>query len=172
MASGRVESIFLHKGRAGGEPMAAVGSAEIVVAGGLVGDRFYKVSAVPGKEDAGREVTLIEAEAIEAVVADGKATLTPASCRRNIVTRGVALNHLVGREFRVGEVVLRGVRLCEPCKHLEAMTERGMLMALLHRGGLRAQVVEGGEVAVGDPIELPDPAFAPVAMPALALVAS
>ena len=172
MASGRIESIFLHAGRSGGEPMVAVGSAQVVVAGGLVGDRFYKVSVVPGKEDAGREVTLIEAEAIDAVVADGRATLTPASCRRNIITRGVALNHLVGREFRIGGVVLRGVRLCEPCKHLEGLTEKGMLMALLHRGGLRAQVVEGGEVAVGDPIEVPALAFAPIAAPALARAAS
>ena len=155
MMAGSVERIFLHAGARGGDPMLAVESVRVVVAGGLSGDRFFQgEGSVAVKRGADREVSLIEAEAIEAVAREGKVRLSPEQSRRNIVTRGVALNHLVGREFRVGPVVLRGIRLCEPCKHLESLTEPGMLMALLHRGGLRAQVVEGGEVRVGDPVEV------------------
>ena len=72
--------------------------------------------------------------------------------RRNVVTRGIALNHLVGKRFRVGEVLLQGIRLCEPCDHLESLTRPGVRQALLHRGGLRAQILEGGVIRVGDPI--------------------
>ena len=104
------------------------------------------------KRSPDREITLIEAEAIEAVPREYGVELSPAEARRNIVTRGVALNHLVGREFRVGNVVLRGIRLCEPCEHLERLTRPGVLEALVHRGGLRAQIVSGGTIQVGDSI--------------------
>ena len=155
MVSGSVESIYLHTGRTGGEPMEAVESVRAVVAGGLEGDRFWQgPGSIAQKRGSDREVTLIEAETIEAVTREGKVSLSPETSRRNIVTRGVALNHLVNREFRVGSILLRGIRLCEPCKHLEELTQPGMLMALLHRGGLRAQVVEAGEVRVGDSIEM------------------
>lgn len=164
MAAGSVEAIFLHEGRTGGEPMTAVASARAVAAGGLEGDRFFQgPGSVAAKRGPDREVSLIEAEAIEAVGREGKVALAAEQSRRNIVTRGVALNHLVDREFRVGGVLLRGIRLCEPCKHLEQLTQPGMLMALLHRGGLRAQVLEGGEVRVGDPVEILEPAVAGVA---------
>ena len=157
MMAGSVERIYLHAGRAGGEPMVAVDLVQAVVAGGLEGDRFFQgLGSSAQKKGPDREVTLIEAETIEAVTREGKVALTAEQSRRNIVTRGVALNHLVDREFRVGPVVLRGMRLCEPCKHLESLTEPGMLMALLHRGGLRARVVEAGEVRVGDLIEVPE----------------
>ena len=154
MAQGSVISIFLHAGTEGGEPMAAVDSARVVVGGGLEGDRFFQgEGSAAKKRGPDREVTLIEAEAIEAVGREGKVSLTFEESRRNIVTRGVALNHLIDRDFRVGTAVLRGIRLCEPCKHLESITRPGVLMALLHRGGLRAQVIEGGEVRVGDRVE-------------------
>ncbi len=143
--------------------MVPVDSATVVVGGGLAGDRFFQgEGSIAKKKGPDREVTLIEAEAIEAVGREGKVELTPEESRRNIVTRGVALNHLVGREFRVGSATLRGIRLCEPCKHLESVTRAGVLMALLHRGGLRAQVVDGGEVRVGDAVEVEvtEPSFA------------
>ena len=79
-------------------------------------------------------------------------TLEPAQARRNLVTRGVPLNHLIGREFAVGDVVLRGLRLCEPCGHLEKLTIKGIEKSLRHRGGLRAQVVQGGVLRSGDTI--------------------
>ena len=157
MMSGTVESIYLHAGQVGGDPMMAVDSARAVLGAGFEGDRFWQgPGSTATKKGPDREVTLIEAETIEAVNREGKVTIQPITSRRNIVTRGVALNHLVNHEFRVGSVVLRGLRLCEPCNHLEKLTEPGMLMALLHRGGLRAQVVEAGEIRVGDPIEIPE----------------
>jgi len=155
MTPGSVVSLFLHPGTEPGEPMAAVASARVVVGGGLAGDRFFQgEGSIAKKRGPDREVTLIEAETIEALGREGKVVLGPEESRRNIVTRGIALNHLIGREFRVGSATLRGLRLCEPCKHLEEITRPGVLMAILHRGGLRAQVVEGGEVRVGDPIEV------------------
>ena len=156
---GSVVSIYLHAGVEGGEPMALVDSARVVVGGGLEGDRFFQgEGSIARKRGVDREVTLIELEAIEAVTREGKVGISAEESRRNIVTRGVALNHLVDREFRVGSARLRGVRLCEPCKHLESITRPGVLMALLHRGGLRAQVLEGGEVRVGDPVTIDDAA--------------
>jgi len=117
---------------------------------GLEGDRhFGRAANEPG---AGREVTLIEVEAIEALERDYGVKLGPGDARRNIVTRGVALNHLVDRQFAVGKVVLRGIRLCEPCAHLASLTDQKVLSALVHRGGLRAQIVEEGTVRVGDPV--------------------
>ena len=80
--------------------------------------------------------------------------LQPGQARRNLVTRGVPLNHLVGREFQVGEVVFRGIRLCEPCGHLESLTIKGVKDGLCHRGGLRAQIVRGGIIRAGDIIRL------------------
>ena len=70
--------------------------------------------------------------------------------RRNITTRGVALNHLVGRTFRVGGAVFKGLRLCEPCGHLEQLTGRQVRPGLVHRGGLRSEIIETGLVSVGD----------------------
>ena len=72
--------------------------------------------------------------------------------RRNIVTRGVALNHLVGKEFSIGAVVLRGTRLCDPCAHMEKLTVKGAMRGLIHRGGLRAEIIAGGVIRIGDPI--------------------
>ena len=119
---------------------------------GLEGDRYYaerEVGADPSKRS---EVTLIESEAIDAVRKDYQIPLEPGESRRNIVTREVALNHLVGRRFRVGAAVLEGVQLCEPCQYVESLTHAGLRKALLHRGGLRARIVTSGWIKVGDPI--------------------
>jgi len=99
-----------------------------------------------------RELTLIEAEAIEAVKHEYDFELAPGDARRNVVTRGVALNHLVGREFQIGDVKIRGIRLCEPCKHLQRLTGRDVILGLTHRGGLRAQILTEGTIHVGDPV--------------------
>jgi MOSC domain-containing protein YiiM len=98
-------------------------------------------------------VTLIEVEALEALQRDYGVELQPSESRRNIVTRGVALNHLIGREFSVGDVRLRGLELCEPCGHLEGLTRPGVKQGLIHRGGLRAQILSEGVINVGDRIE-------------------
>lgn len=132
--------------------MQSVSSVEAVVAKGLKGDRKFRNPSHPKKDTPDREVTLIESEAIDAVNRDYALRIDPIETRRNILTRGVALNHLVGREFTVGPVRMRGIMLCEPCTHLEALTRKGVMRALVHRGGLRAQVLDGGTIRVGDPI--------------------
>ena len=133
--------------------MTPVERATVTEGAGLDGDRYAAgrgtYSRRPGT---GRHVTLVEREAIEAAAGDYEVAVTTATSRRNLVTEGVALNHLVGREFRVGTVLLRGTRLCEPCAHLEALTGPGVRRALVHRGGLRADIVSGGAIAVGDAI--------------------
>lgn len=135
-------------------PLQSVTEARAVAGKGLEGDRYFTGrgtwSTHPGS---GREVTLVESEAIEALERESNIKLAPADPRRNLVTRGVPLNHLVGREFRVGEVRLRGIRLCEPCNHLEGLTEPGAKDALMHRAGLRTEIVREGILRVGDPIE-------------------
>jgi MOSC domain-containing protein YiiM len=95
---------------------------------------------------------LIESEALEALKRDYDIEVEAVQARRNIVTRGVALNHLVGREFTIGEARLRGMRLCDPCAYLESLSARGVLRGLIHRGGLRADVVLGGTIRIGDAI--------------------
>jgi MOSC domain-containing protein YiiM len=135
------------------EPLHAVDQIVSVAGHGLEGDRkFRREGLPPSKSGPDREITLIEVEAIEAVNRDYGIELSPVQTRRNVVTRGVALNHLVGKQFRVGEAVLQGLRLCEPCTHLESLTRPGVREALVHRGGLRAQILEGGVIRVGDPI--------------------
>ena len=128
---------------------------EAIAGEGLCGDRYQMgegTFAKPGAAD--RQVTLIEAEAIEAAGAEYEIEITAAETRRNLVTQGVALNHLVGREFRIGDVVIRGIRLCEPCGHLEKMTRQGVKKSLIHRGGLRAEVVTSGTLSVGQEISM------------------
>jgi MOSC domain-containing protein YiiM len=131
-------------------PLAAV---EALAGRGLEGDRYAHGSGSFSKQaGSGREVTLIESEAIEALKRDYGIALSAGQARRNLVTRGIALNHLVDHEFTIGEVRLRGARLCEPCAHMERLTVKGALRGLVHRGGLRAEIVRGGMIRVGDVI--------------------
>ena len=147
MWQGAVVSIHIVPAARG--PMVSVTEVRAVPGKGLEGDRYFTgggtYSDPPGPD---REVTLIESEAIEAVTPDSGVALDPGETRRNIVTRGVPLNHLVGREFRAGEVTLRGIRLCEPCSHLEQLSHPGVLHGLIHRGGLRAQILTEGTIRV------------------------
>ncbi len=133
------------------KPPEAVAEARAIAGRGLEGDRYFKkVGTYSNHPGSGREVTLIEAEAIEALEREAKIALPPGVSRRNIMTRGVPLNHLVGVRFQVGEVVLEGTRLCEPCMHLEGLTHEGVRAGLMHRGGLRTVIVSGGTIRVGD----------------------
>jgi MOSC domain-containing protein YiiM len=134
-------------------PLRVVDEVTAVPGSGLEGDRYYTAAGTfskPAGPD--REVTLIEIEAIEGMRRDYGIEIGPGEARRNIVTRGVALNHLVGEEFRVGEVTLKGIKLCEPCSHLEKLTRDGVKKGLTHRGGLRAQILTSGRIRTGDPI--------------------
>jgi MOSC domain-containing protein YiiM len=105
--------------------------------------------------DAGQSITLIAAEALEGLRADTGIELSHEASRRNVLTRGVDLNTLVGRRFTVGAVECEGVELCQPCNRLAKLTQRGVLRGLVDRGGLRADIVAGGEIAVGDPVTVP-----------------
>lgn len=153
MFKGTLVSIHVASKAAG--PPGSVSQARVVPGKGIEGDRYFDGSGTwsnhPGN---GREVTLIEAEAIEAMASESGINLAPGASRRNLMTRGVPLNHLVGREFRVGEVRLKGMRLCEPCEHLEGLTTKGVKSALLHRAGLRAEALTGGTLRIGDTISL------------------
>ena len=148
MFEGRLEGIYLAEHK-----RAVLQRVEEIVAlagQGITGDRYCRQQGTfskPGSAD--REVTLIEIEALEALAGEGQITLEPGQARRNLVTRGVPLNHLVGNEFCVGNVVLRGLRLCEPCSHLESLTVKGVKDGLCHRGGLRAQIILGGTLRTG-----------------------
>lgn len=149
MTEGTVEAI--HLATASGEPVQTRDAVEAVAGRGLRGDRHFVPDEGKARDPgAGEDLTLIEAEAVDAVAREFDIELGPGDHRRNLTTRGVALNHLVGERFRIGEVVCRGVELCEPCRHLEGFTEDGVIQALVHRGGLRADVVESGAVRVGD----------------------
>jgi MOSC domain-containing protein YiiM len=135
-------------------PMIPVDAVRAVLGKGLEGDRYATRSGTfSNQPGTGRDVTLIEIEALEALKRDYSIDLGLGESRRNVITRGVALNHLVGREFTVGDVTLRGIRLCEPCMHLERLTRPGVLKGLIHRGGLRTEIVVGGLIRVGDAID-------------------
>ena len=130
---------------------------EAIAGTGLAGDRYAEVVGTYSGHriaDHRRAVTLIEREAILAVRSETGLPLDEAETRRNLVTVGVPLNHLVEREFRVGPVRLLGVNLCEPCAYLEREVRDGLRAALVHRGGLRAEVLDGGPVRLGDVVRL------------------
>jgi MOSC domain-containing protein YiiM len=153
MYQGTVVSIGI--ARKASEAMESLDEVRAIAGRGLEGDRYFnKEGSFSQNENVtGREVTLIESEAIDAVERDYKFKLEYKDSRRNIVTFGVPLNHLVGQEFSVGEVRLRGVRLNEPCNHLAGLTDEKVKAGLVHRGGLRADVLNDGVIRVGDSIK-------------------
>ena len=154
--------VSLHIAPEASAKMRVVFEGRAVPGRGLEGDRYYLGTGhySPRPSPGGREVTLIEMETVEALVdqlisARSETygiTLSAAETRRNIATRDVPLNHLVAREFWVGVVRMRGTRLCEPCQYLEDLTHPRVMTALLHRGGLRAQILNEGVIRVGDVI--------------------
>jgi MOSC domain-containing protein YiiM len=149
--------ISIHVAAVGGAPMKPVTNVLAVVGKGLEGDRYAsKLGTYSNQPGSGRDVTLIEIEAIEALKRDYGIDLDPGLARRNIVTRGVPLNHLVEKEFKIGEAILRGTRLCDPCAHMEKLTVKGTLRGLIHRGGLRAEIMKGGMIKVGDKLSKQD----------------
>ena len=132
----------IHLGAPGDPKLWTVASVEAVAGKGLKGDRhFHADGAAPGQA-----LTLVAAEAVEEV------GLKPGETRRQVTVRDVDVNGLVGKRFRVGEVECFGVELCEPCRHLEAMTRPGIIKALTHRAGINADIVVGGVISVGDPV--------------------
>jgi MOSC domain-containing protein YiiM len=148
MNTGTVESIYIASDAAA--PTHSVKAARAVPGSGLEGDRYALGVGTFSKPLPDRELTLIEVEAIEALKREYNFELAPGAARRNLVTRGVALNHLVGTDFQIGDVKIRGIRLCEPCEHLQRLTGGEIIKGLAHRGGLRAQILTEGTIRVGD----------------------
>ena len=147
--TGVVESI--HLAPAAGEPSEPVDAARAIAGSGLEGDRHVAGTGTFPSGLPGSALTLIEAEVCE--------TFAPALAadehRRNVVTRGIELNDLVGHDFTIGEVRCRGMRLCEPCTVVDGYSERSLLRPLVHRGGLRADILGDGTIRVGDQVGAP-----------------
>jgi len=152
--------VSIHVAAEASAPMQSITEVRAFRGRGLEGDRYFAGTGFYSKKSSygGREVTLIEIEAVEALFggvlnAEGERCgikLAAADTRRNIATSNVPLNHLVDREFWVGAVLMRGTRLCEPCKHLDDLTQHGVMSGLIHRGGLRAQILNEGTIRVSD----------------------
>lgn len=147
-----VEAIYITDQKA--VPLTSVTRVLAIAGAGLQGDRYLAKGGTLSKKEAGRQLTLIEAEAIERLEREHGIKLAQGESRRNVVTRGIALNDLVGKRFRVGAVECFGVMLCDPCGHLEKLTRKGVKKGLDNAGGLRADIVTGGELAVGDKIDV------------------
>ncbi len=148
MADGTVVLISITKGQPGdGKPAEAVDAATAIAGKGLEGDRYFG-------HDHDSQVSLIEAEAIDAMAEDAGLKLEYGEARRNIVTRGVALNDLLDKEFTVGGVAMRGARLSEPCQHLADLTDQKVVKGLVHKGGLKAQILTDGEIRIGDSVTI------------------
>jgi MOSC domain-containing protein YiiM len=150
MSNGTVDSIYIAAAAQG--PPQSVAQVAAIPGTGLEGDRYALKLGTFYKPTPDRELTLIEAEAIEALGRDYHVELAAGDARRNIVTRNVPLNHLVGKDFAIGDVRIRGIRLCEPCDHLQRVTGKSVIKGLLHRGGLRAQILTPGMIRVGDTV--------------------
>ena len=131
-------------------PLVPVERVEAIAGKGLAGDRYHNGLGTFSGPGRGYQLTLVEAEALEAV------DLSWEDARRNVVTRGIALNELVGRRFTIGVVECVGRRLAEPCAHLEKLSRPGILRPLVHRAGLRADILVGGPIATGDTIAASD----------------
>jgi len=149
----RGKLLTIHTASEGRAPMVPHDSAKLIAGLGIEGDRYATgrghYSAFPDI----REVTLIETETLEALRRDHQIDLMPDEHRRNLTTQNVPLNHLVGRRFRVGQVVLEGGRLNKPCRYLELVTGKTVNDILIHRSGLNCRIIEGGTIQTGDMIE-------------------
>ena len=151
MFTGRLVGIYTTTEAAA--PLAPSTELRAIEGVGLEGDRYAtRIGTYSGREGADRQVTFVEREVIAAVNDEAGVELAEHETRRNLVTEGVPLHHLVGRTFRVGDVVFRGLRACPPCVYLEKATRPGVRAALENRGGLRAEIVQGGMLRIGDEI--------------------
>lgn len=140
-----------------GAPMISLDRVRAIANVGLEGDRYALGSGQwSGDDRVDRDITLVEAEEIEGLAATHGIDLRPGETRRNVMTRGIRLNELVGRRFLVGGAECIGTRLCEPCQYLTDSIGKPILKPLVHRAGLRAKIISGGEIAVGSRIAVLD----------------
>jgi MOSC domain-containing protein YiiM len=145
--------VAIQIGREAEGRLESVAEVRAIPGKGLEGDRYFRgegsFSRNPG---GGRQVTLVASEMLELLQSEHGIALPASETRRNLVTKGVSLNELVDRVFQVGSVRMKGVRLAEPCSHLERLTQPGVLKGLVHRAGLRADILDEGVLRVGDEI--------------------
>jgi MOSC domain-containing protein YiiM len=159
---GKVAGIYL-TGEAS-TPMQSVTSAVAIAGKGLEGDRYAAETGfyTPNPTTPGaRELTLIEQESLDVLRAEAGVEVAGAETRRNILTRDVRLRDLLGKRFTIGPVICEGVRDCPPCAHLDALTGKKLMPHLVRTGGLRARIVEGGSISVGDEIAVVGPSEGP-----------
>ncbi len=136
--------------------MVSVREAEAVAGRGIKGDRYYQKRGTfsPDPHKADFELTMIEKEKVDAFAQESGLPFTANDARRNLVTEGIELNELVGKEFYVGEAKLAAIRLCEPCNYLAKTSFPETLKGLVHKGGLRVQILQSGRIRVGDRIRV------------------
>jgi MOSC domain-containing protein YiiM len=149
-AAGVLEHI--HIAATAGVPVRAVEAVRAIAGVGLEGDRYAYGRGHYQDDRVSRDLTLVEAENVEEVAREHGIELAPGETRRNLTTRGISLNELVGRRFCVGEVLCQGTRLCEPCQYLGDLTGKPLLRPFIHRGGLRADILRDGVIYIGDPV--------------------
>jgi MOSC domain-containing protein YiiM len=141
-----ISVVAIHVGEEESGPLRSVDSVRAVAGKGLEGDRNFHADGA----GSGKALTLVEEQSVAG------AGLAPGATRRQITVRGVGLNDLVGKRFRVGDVECFAVRLCEPCEHLESMTRPGLIEDLLHRAGINADILTDGTISVGDEVGVVD----------------
>ncbi len=154
-STGMVEAIYISL--SAGKPMQRLSACEAFAGQGLAGDRYLKGAGYySGRPlaDGGRQITLLEAEELERLERETGIHLDPAENRRNVMTRSITVNDLIGARFQIGEVVCEGLAVCEPCTYLERLTAKRVMRPLLHRGGLRARIISCGTIRVGDEIHV------------------
>ncbi len=148
---GTIEHIYLASEAS--KPMVSLLEAEVMVGAGIEGDRYAnKTGTYSHYPNPGRHVTLIEAEVIEDIAHRLGIPLVPADTRRNMTTRGIALNPLVGKQIQIGVVVLDVIRFCDPCAYLQNLLGQPVLKPLVDRAGIRCDVIRGGTIHVGDAV--------------------
>jgi MOSC domain-containing protein YiiM len=145
--------LAIHIAEAASVEMEALAEAELVAGHGIAGDRYANGKGTySDRPHADRQVTLIEEETLVALKRDHGIELAPEETRRNLLTRAVPLNHLVGRQFRVGAVLLYGGRLNVPCAYLDELLGKPLFGPLTNRSGLNCRIIEGGVIRPGDRI--------------------
>ena len=153
MSIGRIEAIWIAPVRR--RPLVPVTTVRAVPGRGLEGDRYFLgCGSLSRWPSAARAVSFVEREALDAVLSEHGIDLRDGRSRRNVETAGVVLAELKGRRFRIGTALFHGALACQPCTYLERLTAAGAFAALKGRGGLRAEVLEGGIITIGDAVEM------------------
>jgi len=148
---GTITGIFVSP--AAGAPMRSLARVEAIAGQGLAGDRYGSGEGfMSGRRGGGLELTLVEEEALDSLSAENGVTITAADSRRNLAIRGIELAALVGQRFRIGDVICLGVSLCEPCVRIEQLIGKPFVRPMVHRAGLRADILSSGSVRVGDAV--------------------